>query len=110
MVKMPMSYMSKLFNLLETKMEIKLRALSTFNNQSVEQNISSDLVLGSTSGIQCRCDPATLELVIDGQAVKVAKIKELMVLKAAICHLIELANGDRNGADVVSDLIKLIIN
>ena len=89
-------------------MEIKFRALSTFNKQSVEQNISSDLVLGSTSGIQCRCDPATLEIVIDGQAIKAVEIKKLMILRAEIRYLIELVTSDRNDADVVRDIIKFM--
>ena len=93
-----------------TKMEIKLRALSTFNKQAVEQNISNDLVLGSTSGIQCRCDPATLEIVIDGQAVKVAKIRELLRLAEEIKNYLDLYYTHWNINDAINELNKLINN
>ena len=96
-----------------TKSEIRFRAKRAAFNMTVTTPpliVNDEFLMKDKKGIHRNCDGNTLELVIDGQAVKVAEIKKLMILKAAISHLIELANGDRNDADVVSDLIKLIIN
>ena len=105
--------MSNLFNLLETKMEIKFRAKRAAFNMIVTTPpliVDDEFLLQDKKGIHRNCDGNTLEIVIDGQAVKVAEIKKLMKLRAEIRYLIELVTSDRNDADVVSDLIKLITN
>ena len=91
-------------------MGIKLRAQRILNGGVVEQDISTTIVIGDPSGIQFRCESETLEIVIDGQAVKVAKIKELLEMKSRMAELIGIDNSELSDGDVVDLLIELINN
>ena len=90
-------------------MEIKLRAKSTFNSETVEHNITSDgLILGRSSGIQYRCDPQTLEIVIDGQAVRVATIKYLLAMRLKIKSVIDLYYDEWSNDEIAESIMKII--
>ena len=92
-------------------MEIRFRAKRAAFNMTVTTPpliVDNEFMLQDKKGIHRNCDGNTLEIVIDGQAVKVAEIKKLMKLRAEIRYLIELVTSDRNDADVVRDIIKFM--
>lgn len=91
-------------------MEIKLRAQRILNGGVVEQDISTTMVIGNQSGIQYRCESATLEIVIDGQAVKVAKIRELLTMRLKIKSVIDLYYDDWSNDEIAESITKILNN
>ena len=95
-------------------MEIKFRAKRLAFNQIVESVATTDTIdeiwMTAADGQKFCCDPKTLEIVIDGQAVKVAKIKELLEMKSKMAELIGIDDSELPDGNMVDLLIELINN
>lgn len=94
-------------------MEIKFRAKRAAFNTTVTTPpliVDDEFMMQDEKRHYQNCDGNTLEIVIDGQAVKVVEIKKLMILRSEINYLIELVTSDRDDADVVRDIIRFMNN
>lgn len=89
-------------------MEIKFRAQRIFNNMPVEQDMNQFPELKSADGRVNEIYPNTLEIVIDGQAVKVAKIKELLAMRLKIKSVIDLYYDEWSNDEIAESIMKII--
>ena len=90
-------------------MEIRFRAQRAAFNMTVTTPpliVEDEFMMQDGSGVYQNCDGNTLEIVIDGEAVKAAEIKKLMRLKAEINHVINLFKTPCNDGTIQKQIIE----
>ena len=91
------------------QMEIRFRAKRAAFNMIVTTPpliVNDEFLLQDKKGIHRNCDGNTLELIIDGEAVKVVEIKKLMILRSEINLLINLFNTPCNDGTIQKQIIE----
>ena len=86
-------------------MEIRFRAQRQSNGAQIERKFNNP-----NYGFKYHCDPQTLEIVIDGQAVKVAKIRELLAMRLKIKSVIDLYYDDWSNDEIAESITKILNN